>query len=204
MNHLKTCFQKLNKGQKTITLEPTFIQPIGLPVRCRHHNNIPVVSFCGHGNGTDPGNVRGKGRNRNPVLCTGHYLGQFRSDIGFAWADAVAHRIGAVTNQGHHPFPTELGQVDTVRAALGDQALDVVDAEAGHLDWQVDGPEHAVEVLTGAAGGLRLLRARLEDAGGWDAARDELVGLVEPRCERLDGSLVVRDAYLLTVATSRR
>lgn len=102
------------------------------------------------------------------------------------------------------PFPTELGQVDTVRAALGDQALDVADAVAGHLDWQVDGPEHAVEVLTGAAGGLRLLRSRLEDAGGWDAARDELVALVEPRCERLDGSLVVRDAYLLTVATSRR
>ncbi|MEO0495087.1 MAG: hypothetical protein AAF081_16905, partial [Actinomycetota bacterium] len=74
-----------------------------------------------------------------------------------------------------------------------------VDHHDGTLRWWFADLSDAVETLTNAAGGLRLLRRDLESQGRWSDVRPRVAEVLGARTARLGDQLILDDPYLMTV-----
>ncbi|MEM1333945.1 MAG: hypothetical protein AAGG08_10835, partial [Actinomycetota bacterium] len=81
--------------------------------------------------------------------------------------------------------------------------LEVMGTLDGALRWTFSDLDDAVDVLTQAAGGLRVLRARLEDTGRWPTAAAEIRADLAGRCVRIESGLALDDHYALHVLRRR-
>lgn len=98
-------------------------------------------------------------------------------------------------------FPTELGEVARAEALLDGAGFGRVESERRSLRWVFADVDEAVDVLTRAAGGLRVLRAELEAADRWDEVRPRLWNELAQRSIAVDRGVAIDDGYLAVSAT---
>jgi len=119
------------------------------------------------------------------------------------WPGPCRAVLAAAVGRTSAPFPTHLGDPDTARETLTRIGFDVVRVDAGVLRWRFADLDDAVDTLTAAAGGLRVLRDHAEAVGAWPAARDRLYEELAGRCRTGRRGLVLDDHYLAMLATRR-
>ncbi len=119
------------------------------------------------------------------------------------WPGVWRRRMATVLGREPAPFPTALGE-PTAAAELLERVgfIDVV-VERGRLRWEFADPGDAVDTLTEAAGGLRMLRAKAIDAGAWPTVRDLLLDEAAERAVPIAGGRVAIDDEYLAVAGRR-
>ncbi|MEM8924855.1 MAG: class I SAM-dependent methyltransferase [Actinomycetota bacterium] len=110
--------------------------------------------------------------------------------------DVLAGRLG----RRLPPFPTALGEVETARRMLEAAGFSAHDVEAKALAWHFADVDAAVDELSEAAGGLRMLRRELEAQGEWAAAAEALRAVVEPLCAPTDEGVTILDHYVVHLA----
>ncbi|MEM9654566.1 MAG: class I SAM-dependent methyltransferase [Actinomycetota bacterium] len=97
-------------------------------------------------------------------------------------------------------FPTTLGERERATRLLTAAGFGRIVTEAGTLRWTFTDVDAAVEELSEAAGGLRMLRRQLEQEGRWPEARAELRTVLAPRCEGHGDGVAIVDRYLIHTA----
>lgn len=98
-------------------------------------------------------------------------------------------------------FPTDLGESSAARAALDDAGLIVDSIDRHHLSWRFQDLDDAAETLTSAAGGLRVLRAKIEHRGLWPEALAELRYELGDRVQPGDDCIHLDESYLVVAAS---
>ncbi|MEM9464852.1 MAG: class I SAM-dependent methyltransferase [Actinomycetota bacterium] len=118
------------------------------------------------------------------------------------WPDACRRILADALDRPHVAFPTDLGDADRAAALLDGAGFTGIEHHHGILRWWFDDLDDAVDTLTTAAGGLRLLRTDLEADAGWPAARAAIADELGRRTHRLGDQLILDDPYLITLGRS--
>lgn len=119
------------------------------------------------------------------------------------WPGPCRAILADAVGQPSPPFPTCLGDPATAGETLTRIGFEAVRVETGVLRWRFADLDDAVDTLTAAAGGLRVLREHVEAAGAWPAARHRLYEELTGRCRKDHRGLVLDDHYLAVLATRR-
>ncbi|MEM9564436.1 MAG: class I SAM-dependent methyltransferase [Actinomycetota bacterium] len=104
------------------------------------------------------------------------------------WPQPAREALAAHLDRRLPPFPTDLGRSATAEAMLVDAGFGSIEVEHGELAWTFADIDVAVDELSEAAGGLRLLRRDLEAQGRWTEAAADLRAVIEPRCQPTGGA----------------
>lgn len=112
--------------------------------------------------------------------------------------DLLADRLG----QSAGIFPVILGDAAVATAHLERAGFSDITTERHTLRWHFADVDAAVDGLTTAAGGLRMLRQRLTDQGLWAEARPHLVEEFRPFCQPADTGIEIVDRYLLVTGSA--
>ncbi|MEM7276150.1 MAG: class I SAM-dependent methyltransferase [Actinomycetota bacterium] len=120
------------------------------------------------------------------------------------WPGACRAILAELLGQTGGGFPTHLGETGRANEVLSTSGLTPAGVDTGVLRWQFRDLDDAVDTLTSAAGGLRLLRRRAESEGVWPAARDRLVEELSGRCVRTAQGLDLFDHYVAAVGIRRQ
>ena len=119
------------------------------------------------------------------------------------WPGAWRRRMATALGREPTPFPTGLGEAEVARALLvGAGFVDVV-VHPERLRWEFADVDVAVDTLTSAAGGLRMLRSIAVDAGAWPTVRELLLDDADRRAVPLAGGGIAIDDEFLAVAGRR-
>ncbi|MEM9612632.1 MAG: methyltransferase domain-containing protein [Actinomycetota bacterium] len=116
------------------------------------------------------------------------------------WPEPARQALAGRLGRRLPPFPTALGHPERAHAVLEEAGLRPVETEHLSLRWHFDDLDDAVDGLTEAAGGLRVLRRAIENQHGWDSARADLRAVIEPHGEAGADGLAIVDRYVLFVA----
>ncbi|MEM8706382.1 MAG: class I SAM-dependent methyltransferase [Actinomycetota bacterium] len=132
------------------------------------------------------------------VLRPGGAFG-FSAWLPDGWPDACRRILADALDRPHVPFPTELGNWLPSAALLRDAGFVDIGQHAGTLRWWFADIDDAVDTLTTAAGGLRLLRTELEPTPAWPSVRRALADEIADRTQPVGDQLVLDDGYLITL-----
>lgn len=116
------------------------------------------------------------------------------------WPQPARQALASHLDRNLSPFPTDLGVPARGRKILERAGFVRIEVESLALVWEFADVDEAIDELSEAAGGLRMLRRELEDCGRWSAAADDLQTVIEPRCEPGDTGVTISDRYILYVA----
>jgi SAM-dependent methyltransferase len=119
------------------------------------------------------------------------------------WPGPCRTILASALGQPAPGFPTSLGRRERVRRLLDSCGFDMAEAESGTLRWSFEDIDHAVDTLTTAAGGLRVLRLRAEAAAVWPTARPRLGAELARRSMPIHEGIAVDDGYLAIVGRRR-
>ncbi|MEM7091727.1 MAG: methyltransferase domain-containing protein [Actinomycetota bacterium] len=115
------------------------------------------------------------------------------------WPGACRAILAEALDNPAKPFATTLGEGDRAVGLLANAGFVDTDAVRSTLTWNFTDLDDAVQTLTTAAGGLRLLRDEAEARGVWEVARSRLRGELAERCEARGDTLVLDDGYVAAV-----
>lgn len=115
------------------------------------------------------------------------------------WPGACRGILASTLGEPAVGFPTALGGEGPARQLLAASGVVDIAVESATLRWEFSNLDDAVETLTTAAGGLRMMRARAEVVGAWPRARQLLAEELATRCARSHGGVVIEDAYVAAV-----
>lgn len=116
------------------------------------------------------------------------------------WPQPAREVLAGHLDRPRPPFPADLGAPATARALLAEAGFGRVEVERRELVWTFADVDAAVDGLSAAAGGLRLLRRALEERGRWSEAAADLRAVFEPRCVPAGDGVTVVDRYVLYTA----
>ncbi|MEM7141780.1 MAG: class I SAM-dependent methyltransferase [Actinomycetota bacterium] len=115
------------------------------------------------------------------------------------WPDPCRRILGAAPESS---FPTELGDPARLERPIIDAGFRVESWLAARLEWRFRDVEDAVDTLTTAAGGLRVLREKVEPTDRWPEVRDALRAEIAGRMTPTDGGdHRIWDDYLVVTAS---
>lgn len=113
------------------------------------------------------------------------------------WPQACRAVFGEVLGEDAPPFPTKLGTAACASETLLAAGFTDLSVESGTLQWNFNSLDEAVDTLTGAAGGLRLLRRKAVERGQWEEASSKLRNELAARCVEVAGGVALDDPYLI-------
>ncbi len=123
----------------------------------------------------------------------------FTAWVPGGWPDACRKILAAALGRSAAPFPTGLGVAPAAHALLECGGFEVETVEESCLQWAFADLDDAVETLTSAAGGLRVLRSEVERLDRWPSVKRHLASALSGRCRTVDGRLTIDDRYLAVV-----
>ncbi|MEM9200662.1 MAG: class I SAM-dependent methyltransferase [Actinomycetota bacterium] len=140
-----------------------------------------------------------------PAVAVGEVARVLRGGARFAfsawradgWPDACRRVLADALGRPHRSFPTELGDRDTAASLLTDAGFTGIKHHNGTVRWTFRDLDDAVDTLTNAAGGLRLLRSELSGPA-WAEAKPLIAEQISRRAGAIDHHLVLDDPYLIT------
>ncbi|MEM9516159.1 MAG: class I SAM-dependent methyltransferase [Actinomycetota bacterium] len=112
------------------------------------------------------------------------------------WPETWRSILARALDRRAVPFPVELGSATAAMSAMTDAGFVDVHVEPRAVRWCAPSAGHAVDLMTDAAGGLRLHRAELERTGHWPAVRALLIAEAHGRAVTTADGVAIDDHYL--------